>query len=99
MRRLAFNVLSICVITMLSGCCLPNLFFPCGGGFGCPNGQCGVRQGFPAGPTGWNTSPEMIQANYPGAPMIQQGPVAFQQAPFAYQPAPTMALESLPTYR
>jgi hypothetical protein len=97
MRRLAFSVLSVCAIMMMSGCCLPNLFYPCGGGsrggFGCPNGRCGVQQpGYPP-QTGWNSQPGVMQTNY-GAPAIQQqGPVAF------HQPYPTMAIESLPTYR
>jgi hypothetical protein len=107
MRRLAINGLTICAIMMMSGCCIPNLFCPYGsggrgwGGFGCPNGRCGIQQGLPPITQGCNPAPGMIQTSYPGGPIIQQqGPIAFQPTPIAFQqPIPTMALESLPTYR
>ena len=91
MKRFALALLSVGALSV-SGCCWPSLWSPCGGGGGCQSGQCAP---FGTTPTGWQTGAQ---------PMMQGGPVAFQptfqqQAAFPQQFAPTMAVESLPTYR
>lgn len=96
MKRLAFCVMSVCLLTSATGCCWwPGM--PMWGG-GCPNGQCGVNPyGLP--PQGAYIPPsQTIQTNY--AP-IATAPIYTQPTTIAYpQPiAPTMAVESLPTYR
>jgi hypothetical protein len=96
MKRFALALLSVSALSV-SGCCWPSLWSPCGaggGGGGCPNGQC-APQMFGTSPTGWQTG------GFPGesgAPVAFQ-PTLHQQAAFPQQFAPTMAVESLPTFR
>ena len=94
MKRLAFSLMSVCVVCFASGCCWwPGM--PMWGG--CPNGQCGVN---PYGvPQQGAFAPQngAIQTNYSPvatAPIYTQPTIAYPQ-PIA----PTMAVESLPTYR
>ncbi|MFP6762124.1 MAG: hypothetical protein VB858_00860 [Planctomycetaceae bacterium] len=95
MKRLAFSVMSVCFLSFASGCCWwPGM--PMWGG--CPNGQCGVNP-YGAAPQGTMVPQgQMIQSNYAPvatAPVYTNTQVALPQ-PIA---APTMAVESLPTYR
>jgi hypothetical protein len=98
MKRLALCVMSVCLLTNATGCCwLPGM--PMWGG-GCRSGQCGVNPYGGAPPQGAFLPPnQTIQTNY--AP-IATAPIYGQPTTMAYpQPiaAPTMAVESLPTYR
>ena len=89
MKRLIFSAVSVVAISCLSGCCCPGNGWmnPFGGG----GGQCGMQQSFHGG-------------QQPGAHMIYDG---MQTASPSYgtpiampmQTYPTVALESLPTYR
>ncbi len=88
MKRFFVSVVSVFAVSCLSGCCCPGSGFlnPFGGG-----GQCGMQQSFHGG-------------QQPGAFMTYDG---MQTASPAYgtpiampmQTYPTVALESLPTYR
>ena len=89
MKRLAFSVMSVCFLSFASGCCWwPGM--PLWGG-GCPNGQCSP---YGAAPQTGYIQPQ--QTNY--AP-IATSPVYTQPIAFPQPIAPTMAVESLPTYR
>lgn len=95
MKRLALCVMSVCLLTMATGCCwVPGM--PLWGG--CPNGQCGVNPYGVPPQTGYIQPQQTIQTNY--AP-VATSPVYAQPTTVAFpQPvAPTMAVESLPTYR
>ncbi|MBI1315052.1 hypothetical protein GC176_27490 [bacterium] len=107
MKRLALTALSVCAISFLSGCCWwPGYWGGCGTGCspyggspfgGCPNGQCAPGGGYPGvAPTSYQTGYESVQTGYP----IATQPVYTNTALAYPQPVqPTMALESLPTYR
>ena len=86
---------SVCAVSLLSGCCAP-LWTPFGGcGGGCATGGCGPA-GCPPG-IGYNQGVGTIQTGYP------QGPVAYspytQQVAYPQMMQPTIAMDSLPTYR
>lgn len=101
MKRLALSALSVCAISFLSGCCWWPGYWGCGScsspyGGGCPNGQC-APGGYPGvAPTSYQTGYETIQSGYPVAtqPVYTNTAIAYPQPV-----QPTMALESLPTYR
>jgi|GEM_PF-984253 len=104
MKRLALSALSVCAISFLSGCCWwPGYWGGCGtgcspyGGGGCPNGQCAPGGGYPSvAPTGFQTTGyETIQSGYP----VATQPIYTNTAAYPQPAYPTMALESLPTYR
>jgi len=97
MKRLTFCLLSICALS-LSGCCCTGGLWPfCGYGGGCQGGTCapggypGMYPGAQVGPTSWDASYAPVQT---GVPNGMVAPIAYPQ-----QAYPTMALESLPTYR
>ena len=100
MKRLTFCLLSVCALS-LSGCCWPGMmpFGGCGGGCA-PGGYPGAYPGAQMTPTGWEASYAPVQQ---GVPTTTIAPIAAQQmvtSPVAYQQMqPTIALESLPTYR
>jgi hypothetical protein len=92
MKRLALCVMSVGLLTSATGCCWwPGM--PLWGG-GCPNGQCSPYGAAPQ--TGYIQPQQTIQTNY--AP-IATSPVYTQPIAFPQPIAPTMAVESLPTYR
>lgn len=98
MKRLVLSMASVCAVSLLSGCCWPGYWFGAPFG-GCQNGACSPG-GFP-GPTGFNQGVGTIQTGYPGS---IQGPVAItpyatQQVAYPQPVYPTMAMDSLPTYR
>jgi hypothetical protein len=93
MKRLVLSMASVCAVSLLSGCCAP-LWTPFGGcGGGCATGGCG-----PGG------CPPGIGYNQGVGTMPQQGPVAIspytqQQVAYPQMMQPTIAMDSLPTYR
>jgi hypothetical protein len=94
MKRLVLSLASVCAVSLLSGCCAP-MWSPFGGcNSGCATGGC-APGGF--GPTGYNQGVGTIQTGYP------QGPVAIspygQQMAYPQMLQPTIAMDSLPTYR
>lgn len=99
MKRLVLSMASVCAVSLLSGCCWPGMWMPFGGcQSGCATGNCGpggCPPGF--GPTGYNQGVGTVQTGYP------QGPVAISPygQPIAYPQhlQPTIAVDSLPTYR
>ena len=100
MKRLVLSMASVCAISFLSGCCWPGYWFGAPFG-GCQSGTC-APGGYPGvGPTGWNTGVGTVQTGYP---TTVQGPVAIspypvQQVAYPQPVQPTMAMDSLPTYR
>jgi hypothetical protein len=100
MKRLVLSMASVCVVSLLSGCCWPGMWLgsPFGGcSSGCQSGGCAPGMG----PTGYNSGVGAIQTGYPGA---IQGPVAYSpygpaQVAYPQQLQPTIAMDSLPTYR
>ena len=96
MKRFALAMLSVCAVSV-SGCCWPGYWAPFGGcsSGGCSNGQCAPGM-YGTTPTGWQTG------GYPaangGAPVAYQ-PMFEQQVAYPQPTVPTMAVESLPTYR
>lgn len=91
MKRLALSVLSVCLLSFATGCCWwPGYGMPMYGG--CPNGQCPPYGGAPAG--AYIDQGGVIQTNYPVASPVITQPIAYPQPVY-----PTMAVESLPTYR
>ena len=95
MKRLVLSLASVCAVSLLSGCCWPGMWMPFGGcNSGCATGGCAPGMG----PTGYNQGYGTIQTGYPA-----QGPVAFspytQQVAYPQTLQPTIALDSLPTYR
>lgn len=103
MKRVALPTLSLFAVSLLSGCCMPG--YSWWSPWGCQSGQCqpgGYGGGYPAAqPTGWNTGYDYSTASYPVYSTIAAQPVVTQPTQIAYpaQPYPTMAVESLPTYR
>jgi hypothetical protein len=102
MKRLTFCLLSLCVLS-LSGCCCTGGLWPfCYGGGGCGVGACapggypGAYPGAQVGPTSWDASYAPVQTGVPNTVGV---PIAAQPIAYPQQAYPTMALESLPTYR
>jgi len=101
MKRTALLALSLSAIPLLSGCCFPgyNWMNP----WGCQTGQCapGGYGAYGAPPQGYNMGYDYSTASYPvystmaAQPVISQPVIATQPAP-GY---PTIAVDSLPTYR
>ena len=98
MKRLVLSLASVCAVSLLSGCCWPGMWTPFGGCQSvCATGGCAPGMG----PSGYHQGGGTIQTGYPGA---AQGPVAYSpyintQVAYPQQLQPTIAMDSLPTYR
>ena len=99
MKRLVLSMASVCAVSLLSGCCAPlwNPFgFGCGGGCA-PAGGCGPG-GCPPG-IGYNQGVGTIQTGYPAQGPVAISPYTQQQVAYPQMMQPTIAMDSLPTYR
>ncbi len=85
MKRFVSSALTVLAISSMVGCCCPGPFMPWGGG------ACGMQQGgYPAAtPTGYMSYDSMQTAS-----PVWTSPVAMPMSPY-----PTVAVDSLPTYR
>ena len=85
MKRLIKSAMAVFAVSSMVGCCCPGPFMPWGGG-------CGMQQGgFPGtAPTGYNMGYDGMQTASP----VWTSPVAMPMTTY-----PTVAVESLPTYR
>lgn len=97
MKRPALVLSALCVTSLLSGCCFPgyNWWSP----WGCQQGGCAPQQYGPAaGPVGYNPGYDSVAA-YPTYSTIAAQPVMTTPVATVPQAYPTIAVESLPTYR
>lgn len=98
MKRLVLSMASVCAVSLLSGCCWPGLWSPFGGcQSGCATGGCGPG-GCPPG-IGYNQGVGTMQTGYPVQGPVAISPYTQQQVAYPQMMQPTIAMDSLPTYR